>query len=131
MTTTLTAFVTWGPPGNFETPLKEYLGVTSPVTADNNNLERFLRAAAEMGDTFIGQELSDPPPENTILGCFEYVKALWNWSKRDVAVKAVKTASLAETYVDPGTIAAAQRAFAAARPFWDPWKKDPTLAGMI
>lgn len=128
MTTTLTAFVTWGA---FETPLKQYLLLTSPTAEDNANLERFLKAAAEMGDTFIGQEVSDPPPENTILGCFEYVKALWNWGRRDVTVKGIKTASLAETYVDPGTLAATQRAIAAARPFWDPWAKDPTLAGMI
>ncbi len=134
--TTLVEHVTWA---SYETELKSFLGVTG--VGEDINLEMWLDAAAEMGDAFIDVDFVDDdgndadPPVNTVIGCFAYVKGIRDATNRNLMHTEVKTASLMEKYINPAgaTSASSVHAIAlrAARPYWDPYKADPTLAGAL
>lgn len=130
--TTLAEYVTWA---TFESKLKTYLGVTG--TAEDTQLEWYLEISAEMGDHYLGREFLDSaggdidPPQNTVIGCFAYVKGIRDFQRHDGAVTEKKTASLTEKYGNIAKDGGQDLALRQARPFWDPWKLDPTLAGLM
>lgn len=129
--TTLAEHVTWS---TYEDLLKIHVGVTG--TAEDIQLEFWLEAAAERGDEYLDREfdadnLPVDVPKNAALGCLFYVKALRAASLIDSNIIEKKTASLTRKFANAHDKKFQSAALRAARPYWDPYMLDPTLAGEL
>lgn len=111
--------------------LTGYLGSAS---GEDDRIVLWFAAAIEAADNYMAADFVDAddvdidPPTETVIGVYEYVKALREYYPRGAGVAEVKTASLGEKYRDQ---VGAMAAYHAAIPYWKPWKTDLTTAGSI
>lgn len=121
----------------YEAPLKAYLGVTG--TAEDDNLQLWLTAAAEDCDFYTGNDFTDGDgdpithPVSIRVGIYEWVKHFRSWydPNRNAGATEISTGPLREKYQGgnvgtDGSILAR----AAAQPHWYPSKIDISLEGV-
>lgn len=126
--------------------VRAYLGLADP--ADPNpydpQLELWYTQAAEEADVYFGltrwtdDEGGDiPQPTGVKVGCFDWVRAVFEAYKNKAAaggVTSVKTAQLARTFAAPkdgGGLNLVDIGRRAASPSWRPYKGDVIIGGLL